>query len=274
LRSRIGEKIEYFDRLYAPHSEQWRAMPGKHFDLLRERRAAIDFLADELMNEKIALFSEILKLTTGTEELARYTARADLIGLLFASHENSAASAAWLIWNLATNADWQEHVANEVSTNSQNGSGITSIKSNWSRLWNSLQETLRLHPPVWSLGRVVQSDIRLGDVQFNAGNTLIISPWLQHRHPAFWNHPDAFDSARFEQKPNPGKGAFLPFGGGIHGCPAEAFARLSICAVIAHWLRSWRFRAIRSRPSPQTVLGLTQQPDEGIWVRLESPRKQ
>lgn len=270
LHSRLAERIEYFDRIRAPRLEEWRNTPGRHFDLLRERRAAVDFLVDELMGGNIALLDKLSAMKSDGEKSMHHKLRADLIGLLFASYENSATTAAWLIWCLATNDNWQKQIVEEISVHPPSLFLTSSVRSVFPSLWNCLQETLRLYPSVWSLARNVRTDTKLESEIFTAGSTLLISPWLQHRHPAFWDRPEDFDPNRFTKNPAPHKSTFLPFGGGPHSCPAEAFARLSICAVIARWLQSWRFAPASDHPSPQPVLGLTLQPKIGVWVQLEA----
>jgi cytochrome P450 len=276
LRSNIGSRIEYFDRLYIPRGEAWRFLPGRHFDSLRRRRAAIDLLGSELLEMAMsdhpsALLSQVMSAQPASEKQSLNTLRSALIGLLLASYENSAAAAAWLIWCLAAHRQWQSASTAEILTNPLPCPTIGTLKHHAPSLWNSLQETLRLYPPVWSLGRRLKCDARIGGFHLKTGSTVLISPWLQHRHPRLWSHPDRFDPTRFIGSPTPERGIFLPFGAGAHSCPAEAFARLSICAVIGRWLESWRFQLAPDYPLPQPMLGLTQRPQGAVWVRLAAP---
>ena len=55
-------------------------------------------------------------------------------------------------------------------------------------------ETLRLYPSAWILGRRALGDDHVGGVDIPAGAAVTISPFLLHRHPKFWD--DAERSAR------------------------------------------------------------------------------
>jgi cytochrome P450 len=62
-----------------------------------------------------------------------------------------------------------------------------------------------------------------------------VSPFVTHRHPAFWEQPEVFDPERFSpervaQRP---KGAYFPFLGGPHQCIGNEFAMLEMCLVVA-----------------------------------------
>jgi cytochrome P450 len=165
--------------------------------------------------------------------------------------------------------DWQDRVVHELTAAPEIIPTMAAIKLHWPCLWSCLQETLRLYPPVWSVGRIVQTETSIDSYKVPAGSTLIISPWLQQHHSELWTNVEKFLPERFSEEANPSAGRFLPFGSGSHGCPGETFARQTICILVAEWLRTWRFVPAPHAPMPQPMLGLTQRPHPGVFLRLE-----
>lgn len=80
-----------------------------------------------------------------------------------------------------------------------------------------LLETLRLYPTAWVIGRR-DRETSLGP----AGTTVLMSPYVMHRHPDYFSHPDEFRPQRSrETRP---EGVYFPFGAGPRVCIGEHFA--------------------------------------------------
>ncbi|MCX4098432.1 cytochrome P450 [Nocardia sp. alder85J] len=74
------------------------------------------------------------------------------------------------------------------------------------------------------IGRKADIDTRCGGIEIPAGCTVTISPYITHRHPAFWGpDPDAFRPERHEQR-SASRGAWLPFGVGPRMCLGLGYA--------------------------------------------------
>jgi cytochrome P450 len=56
-----------------------------------------------------------------------------------------------------------------------------------------------------------------------------------HRHPVYWEQPEAFDPERFSPNhPAPGKErAYFPFGSGPHLCIGNNFALMEMQLIIS-----------------------------------------
>ncbi len=98
-----------------------------------------------------------------------------------------------------------------------------------------VQETLRLYPPAWLMGRLAVEDDTLGGFHIPAGSLVFVSPWATHRVPALWPNPEGFDPERFlgdaaESRP---PFAYFPFGGGPRVCIGNHFAMLESVLVLA-----------------------------------------
>lgn len=95
----------------------------------------------------------------------------------------------------------------------------------WPKLRAVLFEALRLYPTVPNISREsIDRDVICG-YQIGPRTQIFISPWVLHRHRAFWPNPTAFDPARFHDQPMPWSAnpAFLPFGAGPRFCLGAVF---------------------------------------------------
>ena len=59
------------------------------------------------------------------------------------------------------------------------------------------EETLRLYPPAYSMGRTAVAPDVIGGVTVPKGAIISIYPYVTHRNPALWPDPECFDPERF-----------------------------------------------------------------------------
>jgi cytochrome P450 len=113
-----------------------------------------------------------------------------------------------------------------------------------------LQETLRLFPPAWGMGRRARSDRRLGDSSVPEGSLVSVCPYVLHRSPALWDDADAFDPGRWLDGRTDGmpRGAFIPFSDGPRRCIGEHFARGEALLIVATLARQWDVRRRSTEP--------------------------
>ena len=60
-----------------------------------------------------------------------------------------------------------------------------------------IEESLRLYPPVYALGRDVRADDEIGGFFIPARSMVVLSPYVTHHHPEVWPDPETFDPDRF-----------------------------------------------------------------------------
>jgi cytochrome P450 len=60
-----------------------------------------------------------------------------------------------------------------------------------------VDETMRLYPPVPVMLRTVAKDDAICGHPVRHGSTIVIAPWIIHRHRRLWRDPDCFDPERF-----------------------------------------------------------------------------
>jgi cytochrome P450 family 135 len=142
--------------------------------------------------------------------------RDELVTLLVAGHETTAAALAWALDELADAPAVQQRLASAED-------GLAEAV---------VTETLRLHAPV-PLGalRRLRRPLRIGGHDLPAGATVAACALLVHRRADLYERPDDFVPDRFlGVKPPPG--GWLPFGGGVRRCVGASFAQFEARLVL------------------------------------------
>ena len=166
-----------------------------------------------------------------------------------AGHETTANALAWTLFLLSEQPALQERCAAEAGVALAAGEADPDLPERLPLLRRVLEESLRLYPPAPRFDREAAADDRMGEIEVKAGDIVSIWPWLLHRHRDLWAEPDVFDPDRFlpEAKAARHRFQYLPFGGGPRLCVGMRFATIEALAVLAHWLRGWRFAPVPGR---------------------------
>jgi cytochrome P450 len=106
-----------------------------------------------------------------------------------------------------------------------------------------IEEAMRLYPPAPMIGRVALAADMLGGQRIAAGTTVIIAPWVVHRHKTLWEAPDLFRPERFLPEPRKDipRFAYLPFGAGPRSCIGMGFALQEAVILLARLMQRLRF---------------------------------
>ena len=67
------------------------------------------------------------------------------------------------------------------------------------------------------------------------GSTVVINPWVTHRHPETWPDPESFDPERFTPEAEAAREpcAWIPFGEGPRKCVGTNFAMMQAPLILA-----------------------------------------
>jgi len=164
--------------------------------------------------------------------------RDELVTLLIAGHETTAASLAWALERLVRSPEAMERAVAEAGEG-----GGPYIEA-------TIQETLRLRPVFPMVARAVKKPFELGDHTIPPGVTLMPSIALVHRRPDVYPDPDSFRPERFLEKP-PATYTWIPFGGGVRRCLGAGFALFEMRIVLTALLARTEVRA--AEPEPETA---------------------
>jgi cytochrome P450 len=97
-----------------------------------------------------------------------------------------------------------------------------------------LNESLRLYPPAWIIGRRAIGEDRISGYHVPAGTVIAICIYTLHRHAAFWENPEQFDPERFtpERVARREHFAYIPFSTGPRQCIGNGFALLEASLIL------------------------------------------
>ena len=108
-----------------------------------------------------------------------------------------------------------------------------------------IEEAMRLYPPAPGLSnREPQADDVIAGQKITKSDTIVILPWVLHRHRALWDDPDRFDPERFSEARSQGRPrfAYMPFGGGPRICIGAALAMTEAQLILATIAQRYRLR--------------------------------
>jgi cytochrome P450 len=129
------------------------------------------------------------------------------------------------------------------------------------------EETLRLHPVVVQVTRVLRKPLSLGGHELPEGVSVSPCAHLIHRREELFPEPEVFRPERFlERRFSPFE--HLPFGGGGNRCPGARFAKAEMKLVLFHLLRSWQLAPTYRGEIPPRVRGLVMVPARRISMRV------
>jgi cytochrome P450 len=174
--------------------------------------------------------------------------RDHMLTFLAAGHETTAISLTWTFYLLSKYPQVREKLQDELRSVL---AGRTPTMDDLTKLpyleW-VLNESMRLYPPAWMQARFVVQDFELDGVHIPAGTMIMLSQWVIHRLPEFWDEPETFRPERWDPDHSETitPGAYFPFGGGPRMCIGMPFAQLEAKMVLA---------LILQRYTPQAVPG-------------------
>lgn len=234
------------------------------------------------------------------EDATNKQLRDDLMTMLIAGHETTAAVLTWATYHLAQNP------AIIVKAQAEIDSVLRGRRPNLEDI-KKLQyvrfivaESLRLFPqPPLLIRRSLKPDLLPGGhkgdpngYSIPKGTDLFVSIYNLHRSPYFWDEPEKFNPERFLKAkpsggidnwagfdPNRGQGAmypnevmadfaFLPFGGGPRKCVGDQFALMESTVALAMLLQKFDVELRGTPEDVALVTGATIHTKDGLWCKL------
>jgi len=196
--------------------------------------------------------------------------RDDLMTMLIAGHETTAAVLTWSLFELTRNPECMEKIQKEIDEVVGDRVPVYEDIKKMKYLRLVIAETLRMYPqPPLLIRRCrTQDELPAGggrEATVIRGMDIFIAIYNLHRDERFWPNPDQFDPERFTRPysnpdipdwagfdPKKWEGklypnevasdfAFLPFGGGARKCVGDEFATLEASVTLAMVLRRFNF---------------------------------
>ena len=167
------------------------------------------------------------------------------ISMMFAGHHTSSGTASWAMIELLRHPDVMADVVAELDALYADGSEVSfqALRS-IPVLESALKETLRLHPPLVILMRLVQEDFELLGHTIPEGTLIAASPRVSNRIEDDFPRADEFEPGRYidpRQEDLQNRWTWIPFGAGKHRCVGNAFAMMQMKAIFSVILRDFEF---------------------------------
>jgi len=196
--------------------------------------------------------------------------RNEAITLLLAGHETTANALTWTLFLLARHPEAAERLCAEVDAVLAGRLPVAEDLRALPFTERVLHEAMRLYPPIWIMERRAARADEIGGHAIPAGSTVVVSPWVTHRHPDFWEEPERFDPDRFSPERAAGRPhlAYIPFGAGPRYCVGGPFAMTEALVITALVVRSFRLRLVAGQevvPLP----GITLRARDGLRMTVE-----
>ena len=232
------------------------------YRIIRQRRASGQFGTD--------LLSALLQARDEDgNPMSDRQVRDEIVTLIFTGSETVALALSYTWYLLAQHPDVQARLEEELDAVLGDRPPALEDLPKLTYTDRIIKEALRFYPPVWAFVRQAVRPVELGGYTLPAATTVVLSQWISHRDPRFFQQPLEFRPERWTEdfeKQLP-KFAYFPFGGGQRTCIGASFAKMEIALVLASMAQ--RFRV---EPAPGFKLDLlpsiTLQPKHGVRVVL------
>jgi cytochrome P450 len=194
--------------------------------------------------------------------------RDEVVTLMFAGHDTTTSTVAFMCYELARNpqaaarvrAEQRELLRDGRPTAAQlaSGEGLPELEK-------VLAETLRKYPPAWIGPRRSREPFEFEGHWVPGGAYVNYCSWASHHLSEVFPEPERFDPERFapEERAKLPKGAYVPFGGGSRTCIGMRFGETEVRTIATGLLSRFELElpsdytlSIRQMPTISPAEGL------------------
>jgi cytochrome P450 len=223
-------KFRSLGRLVTQLIARRRAEPEEHMDFVAMLMQVRDKESGEPMGER-QLVDEIMT-------------------LIVAGHETTASGLNWTWYLLSQHPQVQARLHAEIdAVDYPLAPGLAQVET-LTYTGQVVNEALRLYPPGWVLSRrTIEADV-LGGYPIPPGTNVLLPLYLLHRHPQFWEDPDAFRPERFApgHETERTRFAYMPFAAGPRHCIGETLALYEMLMHLYLVARRYRLIYVPDKP--------------------------
>jgi cytochrome P450 len=169
------------------------------------------------------------------ERLTDEQVRDEMMTLLFAGHDTTTSTIAFMFYELARQPHLADDLVAEQRELLRDGAPNAEqlMSGELTQLEMTLEETLRKYPPAW-IGPRKSVEAFEFEGKTVPGNAYVdYCSWASHHLPDVFAEPQAFRPERFapEARAEIPKGAYIPFGGGSRTCIGMRFGQLEVRTI-------------------------------------------
>jgi cytochrome P450 len=236
------------------------------YRIIEERRKRVEDRGDLLSMLLLAQDAEGDGTGMTNEQL-----RDEVLTLFLAGHETTANALTWTLYLLSQNPEIEAKLQAEVDAilNGKVPSVADMPQLKYAEM--VLAESMRLYPPAWVIGRRNKEAYQIGDYFIPPRSIFIMSQYVTHRDPRFFENPEVFNPQRWtpEARSLRPKFSYFPFGGGPRLCIGESFAWMEGILVLATIIQRWNLRLVAGHQVETQAL-ITLRPKHGMKMCPES----
>lgn len=206
------------------------------------------------------------------EVIDEETALAQSVFFFLAGFETSSTQLSMACYELAKNKDIQDKLRQDILKNWNEEDLTYEALSSMTYLDMVLSETLRMHPPVARIERVVTKPITLNGLKLEVGTKIAVPTYGLQQDPEFYPEPMQFRPERFtpEEKATRSPYVYLPFGAGPRNCIGLRFSTISTKICTSYLLKHFEIDVCEKTPIPfefdrQTVF---LKPKNDLYLKL------
>ncbi len=263
VREALTDAVAGFELLFLPFGASMENLPIPIFTKRRRARARLDHVVRRIVMERRATLeaqgkpnglpppTDLVSMLIAARDPENPNAvgmsdeqiRDEAMTIFLAGHETTANAMAWT-WHLlgcAPDAERKLHDELERVLGGRTPTAEAVPKLEWTRA--IVSESMRLFPPAWTMGRRAIENHTIGGYTIERGDLVLVSQYVAHRDPRWWDEPEAFRPDRWlaDGRREPGAGnreprpkyAYFPFGGGTRICIGESFAWTEAILLLA-----------------------------------------
>jgi cytochrome P450 len=222
---------------------------------IAERRQAAD------LHDRTDVLSRLLLVgdSEGEEPLSDAELRDQLVTLLLAGHETTAAALSWALYELGLDEPLMRRAQKAADEGDDD------------HLEAVMKESMRLHPIIPMVVRFLMAPATIGGFRLPGGISVGPSIILAHRDPESFPEPSRFRPERFlegEVAPN----TWIPFGGGVRRCIGAGFSLMEGVAALREVLIAYDVVVLDGHTDKPRVRNITSVPDKGARIVVHRRR--
>jgi cytochrome P450 len=245
---------------------------------LKQARRVLDGVIQQMIDEHKASGQDsgdlLSMLIAATDEdsggkMSDAQLRDEAVSIFAAGHETTANTLTWTWHLLAQHPEVEQKLLQELGA-VLNGRAVRVDDLPQLPYTNMvIKEAIRLYPAAWAFNREPVEDTTLGGYRVKKGEMILISPYVMHRLPQYFEKPDRFLPERWTEefeKQLP-RQLYIPFASGPHVCIGASFAIMEANLILATVARRWQLESVPDRPpTPQPLITLGCA--DGMWMKI------
>jgi len=200
--------------------------------------------------------------------------RDEALTLFLTAFDTTSTALTWTWYLLSQNPDSQVELHDELDRvlggKKPVGSDINELR--FTRM--VFTESMRMFPPTYVIPRQTLEDFYIDKYMIPKGTIILMSPYLIHRDPRYYQDPEVFNPHNWDEAKNrnTSKYEYFPFSGGPRKCIGEPLAWMEGILILATICQSWQAQLVPDHPVELMPL-INLRPKYGMLMTLKKRSK-